>query len=113
MTTEMKTIEKIRASYGEKQSTKFDELKALDRRVKRPAKIFAYTLGAVSSLVLGTGMCLAMKVIGDSMALGIGVGVLGIALVSATYPIYKNILQNRKEKYSSQIMELSDSLLNK
>ena len=113
MTTEMKTIEKIRASYGEKQSTKFDELKALDRRVKRPAKIFAYTFGAVSSLVLGTGMCLAMKVIGDSMALGIGVGVLGIALVSATYPIYKKILKGRKEKYSAQIMELSDGLLNK
>ena len=112
MTTEMKTIEKIRASYGEKQSTKFDELKALDRRVKRPAKIFAYTFGAVSSLVLGTGMCLAMKVIGDSMALGIGVGVLGIALVSATYPIYKKILKGRKEKYSAQIIELSDSLLN-
>ena len=113
MTTEMKTIEKIRASYGEKQNTKFDELKALDRRVKRPAKIFAYTFGAVSSLVLGTGMCLAMKVIGDSMALGIGVGVLGIALVSATYPFYKKILKGRKEKYSAQIMELSDGLLNK
>lgn len=113
MTTEMKTIEKIRASYGEKQTTQFDELKALDRKVKRPAEIFGYAFGATSSLVLGAGMCLAMKVIGNSMALGIGVGLVGIALVSVTYPIYKKILKNRKEKYSSQIMELSDSLLNK
>ena len=117
MTTEMKTIEKIRASYGEKQSTKFDELKALDKRVKRPAKIFAYTFGAVSSLVLGTGMCLAMKVIGAglsfAMPLGIGVGLVGMFLAAVNYPMYKKILKNRKDKYSKQIFELSDSLLNK
>ena len=116
MTTEMKTIERIRASYAEKEMTKFDELKQLDRRVKRPAEIFAYVFGSLSSLVLGTGMCLAMKVIGASlsfaMPLGIGVGILGIALVSVNYPIYKSILKNRKKKYASRIMELSNSLLN-
>jgi hypothetical protein len=113
MTTEMKAIERIRASYTEREMTKFDELKELDRRVKRPAEIFAYVFGSVSSLVLGTGMSLAMKVIGNSMALGIGVGLLGILLVSVNYPIYKRILQSRKNKYAKQIFELSDGLLNK
>lgn len=116
MTTEMKTVEQIRASYAEKEMTKFDELKQLDRRVKRPAEIFAYVFGSLSSLVLGTGMCLAMKVIGASlsfaMPLGIGVGILGIALVSVNYPMYKSILKNRKKKYASRIMELSNNLLN-
>jgi hypothetical protein len=109
----MKAIERIRASYTEREMTKFDELKELDRRVKRPAEIFAYVFGSVSSLVLGTGMSLAMKVIGNSMALGIGVGLLGILLVSVNYPIYKRILQSRKNKYAKQIFELSDGLLNK
>ena len=113
MTTEMKAIERIRASYTEREMTKFDELKELDRRVKRPAEIFAYVFGSFSSLVLGTGMSLAMKVIGNSMALGIGVGLLGILLVSVNYPIYKRILQSRKNKYAKQIFELSDGLLNK
>lgn len=117
MTTEIKTIEKIRASYTEKEITKFDELKELDKKVKRPAQIFAYVFGSISSLVLGTGMCFAMKVIGAtlsfSMPLGIGVGLLGILLVSINYPIYKSILKKRKIKYSKQILELSDSLLNK
>ena len=113
MTTEIKTIERIRASYEEKENTKLDELKDLDKKVKRPAQIFAYTYGSLSSLVLGTGMCLAMKVLGNSMALGIGVGVFGIALTISTYPIFKVILKRRKNKYAPKIFELSDSLLNK
>lgn len=113
MTNEMKTIEKIRASYTEKETTKVDELKTLDKKVKRPAQIFAYVYGSLSSLVLGTGMCLAMKVIGNSMAVGIGVGIVGIALALTTYPIFKRILKARKDKYAKQIFELSDSLLNK
>ena len=113
MTTEIKAIERIRASYTPKRISKFDELKALDKKVKRPAEVFAYVYGSISSLVLGTGMCLAMKVIGNSMALGIGIGLLGIALILTTYPIFKVVLKKRKNKYSKQIFELSDSLLNK
>ncbi len=116
MTTETKNIEKIRASYLQREITKFDELKELDKKVKLPTKIFAYVFGGLSSLVLGTGMCLAMKIIGKSlsfaMPLGIGVGLLGILLVSLNYPIYKRILKSRKNKYSHRIMELTDSLLN-
>ena len=111
--TEMKTIERIRANYTEKEITKLDELKELDKKVKRPVQIFAYVYGSLSSLVLGTGMCLAMKVIGNSMALGIGIGLVGIALTLTTYPIFKAILKRRKNKYAKQIFELSNSLLNK
>ena len=111
MKTETKIIEEIRASYEKKESTKLDELKKLDKKVKLPAQIFAYLYGSISSLVLGTGMCFAMKVIGNSMALGIGVGVVGIVLALTTYPIYKAMLNSRKNKYAKQIIELSDSLL--
>lgn len=113
MTTETKTIEKIRASYIPNKPTKLDELKKLDKKVKRPVQIFAYLFGSLSSLVLGAGMCLAMKVIGDSMMLGIGVGLLGILLASINYPLYKTILKSRKNKYSNQIVEMTDSLLNR
>ena len=41
MTTEIKAIQKIRSSYEEREITKLDELKALDKKVKRPAQIFA------------------------------------------------------------------------
>ena len=81
MTAQIKTIERIRASYTEKEVTKLDELHRVDKKVKRPVKIFAYVYGSLSSLVLGTGMCLAMKVIGNSMALGVVVVHLHLQLL--------------------------------
>lgn len=117
MDTEVQIIEKIRARYVQKEITKLDQLKRLDRKVKRPVEILVYLVGILSLLVLGVGMCLAMKVIGRtlfwSMPLGIGVGLVGILLLSINYPIYKRVLKTRKNKYSKQIIELSDSLLNK
>lgn len=110
---EMKAIERIRNSYTEYQPTKFDELKELNKRVKRPAEIFAYTYGSVGALVLGTGMCLAMKIIGNLMPLGIIVGLAGIAMVSSTYSLFQAILKSRKKKYQKRILALSNELLNK
>ena len=110
---ESRTVERIRGEYLPAERSKLDELKALDRRVKRPAEIFAYSFGVAGSLVLGTGMCLAMKVIGDMMLLGIGVGLVGIALVTANYFLYKKILKSRKQKYANEIIQLSEALLNK
>lgn len=106
-----KEIERIRNQYAEKTPNTLDELKSLDKKVKRPAQIFAYTFGVISSLILGFGMCLAMKVIFDLMIVGILVGTLGIALCILTYPIYKKILLSRKQKYGDRIIELSDELL--
>lgn len=110
---EIVTVEKIRSKYQVAEKTKIDELKALDKKVKKAPTVFSYVFGSISSLVLGTGMCLAMKVIGDMMALGIVVGLVGIGLCALTYPIYKKMLNSRKKKYAKQIIELSDSLLNK
>ena len=111
--TESKMVESIKAQYLPEERSGLDELKALDRKVKRPAEIFAYTFGIVGSLVLGTGMCLAMEVIGSMMALGIVVGVLGIAMSLTTYPLFKKFLGRRKKKYSEKIFALSDEILNK
>ena len=110
--TEAKITQRIRDQYTAKEPTKLDELRALDKKVKRPATVFAYIFGIIGSLVLGTGMCLAMKVIGDMMAIGIAVGLVGIAWVSLTHPIHRAILRSRKKKYSDEICALSDSILN-
>ena len=109
--TQTEIVEKIKASYENKEKGKLEQLKELDKKTKRPAEVFAYVYGTASSLVLGTGMCYAMKVIGNSMALGIGVGLLGILLAATTYPLYKAILKSRKKKVSKQIFALSDELL--
>ena len=105
--------QKLHTEYSEQKSSEVDKLCALDKKVKAPANVLAYTIGVLGALILGTGMCLAMKVIGDLMALGIVIGVLGIAIVSVNYPIYKLFLKSRKDKYSKEIIELSEQILNK
>ena len=109
-----KQIEKITDFYKEEEKSvsKTEELIRLDKKVKRPALIFSYLFGIIGSLILGTGMCLAMKVIGDLFVLGIVVGIIGIVAVSITYPIHKKILSKRKDKYAFEIIELSKSILN-
>ena len=109
-------IEKVRQEYSPKETSKIDELRALDRKVKRTPTIFAYIYGVVSCLVLGVGMCLAMNIIGNTlvwMIVGIAVGIVGIAGVSSTYPIYQKMITTRKQRYSKEIIELSNQLLNK
>lgn len=115
-------VEKIRTQYVEKEHTQLDELKALDKKVKKPANVFAYVFGTIGALVMGTGMTLTMDVIqpgtyfgitiGEStMMIGILIGIVGMAMALANYPIYKKVLESRRKKYADQIMKLSDAIM--
>lgn len=114
MNTDKIYAEAIVNEYSKKSASKVVALKKLDRKAKAPAEIFAYSFGIVSALLLGVGMCLAMGVIGSddtlSMAIGIIVGIIGIAGVSADYPIYKKILKKSKEKYAGDIISLATEI---
>ena len=103
--------QKIRAQYMEKESTELDELRALDKRVKHPATLFAYIFGTVGALILGGGMSLAMGVIGDAMLPGILIGCAGIGMVSVTYALYQRLLAGRRAKYKDEIHALSEKIL--
>ena len=79
-------------------------------KAKLPATIFTYSCGIISSLVFGTGMCLAMRVIGNgivSMVLGIIIGLIGLIGCGINYPIYKKLLEKGKSKYAYEIVELA------
>ncbi|MBE6604591.1 MAG: MotA/TolQ/ExbB proton channel family protein [Ruminococcaceae bacterium] len=105
-------LEKIRSQYTEEAHTALDALRALDRRVARPAVILAYTLGTVATLVFGTGMCLAMQVIGNAMLPGIALGFVGLAAAVLNYPLYKKVLNARRRTFTPQIMALCEQLEN-
>ena len=110
-------VQKIRTQYTEKSDTRLDELKKLDAKVKRPANVFGYTFGSISAIIMGSGMSLVMTDIGEmigmseTMAPGIVIGVIGMVMALANYPIYKNILASRKAKYADRIIALSDDLM--
>lgn len=113
-------VQKIRTQYMEKDSSEknLDLLRELDAEVKRPASVFGYVFGSISAIIMGSGMSLVMTDIGqqlgisNTMPLGIVIGVVGMLMAIATYPIYKNILASRKEKYADRILELSERIMN-
>ena len=111
MNTDKIYAEAIANEYAPKDTSKVVALKKLDRKAKSKANIFAYTFGIMMTLVLGVGMCLAMKVIGDGsalmMAAGIVVGMIGIAGVGINYPVYKKMLENGKKQYAFEIIQLA------
>ena len=110
MNTDKIIAESIAKDYAPKESSKIVALKKLDNKAKLPATIFTYSFGIISALVFGTGMCLAMQVIGSGLAgmvLGIVVGIVGLAGCSVNYPIYKKMLQKGKAKYAYEIVELA------
>lgn len=110
MNTDKIYAEQIANEYSKKKESKVIALKKLDRKAKRPAEIFAYTNGTIMALIFGFGMCLSMKVIGNSVTLGIITGIIGIAGISINYPIYKRILEKSKEKYSYDIIKLAKEI---
>ncbi len=111
MNTDKIYAEAIANEYAPKDTSKVLALKKLDRKAKNKANIFAYTFGIVMTLVLGTGMCLSMGILGDGSAVimgcGIALGLLGIAGVGMNYPIYKKLLNAGKEKYAFEILQLA------
>ena len=107
MNTNKILAEAIAKDYAPKDDSKIVALKKLDKKAKRPATIFTYTCGIVSSLVFGTGMSMVMKAIGGGMAVGIILGVLGMIGCAINYPIYKKWLEKDKAKYAYDIVELA------
>ncbi len=110
MNTDKILAESIAKDYAPKDNSKIVALKKLDNRAKLPATIFTYSCGIVSALVFGTGMSLAMQVIGNGIAgmvLGIIVGIIGLIGCGVNYPIYKRLLEKGKSKYAYEIVELA------
>ena len=110
-------VQKIRSQYTEKEQTDLDELKALDKKVKKPADVFAYVFGSIAAIVMGSGMSLVMTDIGSTVGIaepmlpGIVIGVVGMLMAIVNYPIYKKLLGARRQKYADRILALSESIM--
>ena len=110
MNTDKIIAEAIAKEYAPKDNSRIIALKKLDNRAKLPATIFTYSCGIISSLVFGTGMCLAMQVISKGTAgivLGVVIGIIGLIGCGVNYPIYKKMLERDKAKYAFEIVQLA------
>lgn len=109
-------IKHIRSKYLRPEESKMEQLRKLDRRVTQKAQAWSIALGVIGALILGTGMSLAMTDLssflgGTAIIIGIGVGIVGIALVALAYPMYGYILKNERQRMAPEILRLTEELM--
>lgn len=114
MNTDKIYAEHLANEYAPKDDSKVIALRRLDARAKLPATVFTYSVGMISALIAGVGMCLSMNVIGNgssvSFVLGVIIGLVGLAGMGINYPAYKKMLARGKQKYAFEIMELAKEI---
>ncbi|MDO5407951.1 MAG: dihydropteridine reductase [Eubacteriales bacterium] len=116
MNTDKIYAESIANEYSIKNDSKVVALKKLDRKVKEFPLLTAIVLGVISTLILGTGMSLAMGAIGgteEAFAAGIILGVVGMIGMAVNYPIYKRMIAGRKSRYAGDIIRLANEIARK
>ncbi|MBQ7968778.1 MAG: hypothetical protein IJ292_03055 [Clostridia bacterium] len=118
---EQEEIKAIRKKYAspEEPEDKMAQLRRLDAAVTQKATTVSLVFGIIGALILGIGMSLAMTEIGGmlgmqgemAMAVGIIIGIIGIALVCIAYPVYNRIIKKEREKIAPEIIRLTDELM--
>jgi hypothetical protein len=109
-------VEAIREKYLPKEEDKMARLRQLHAIPTQKAQSASLAVGIIGTLIMGTGMSLAMTEIGAAlgdlaMLLGIGVGVVGMVLVALAYPVYNRVLTNARRRIAPEILRLSEELL--
>lgn len=80
----------------------------------RGARIFAILFGCLAALVLGGGMSLVMTIPNSlpAMVCGIFLGLVGIALCSVNYPIYRKMADKKTKELLPVIDDHEEKLAN-
>ncbi|MBO5208857.1 MAG: hypothetical protein J6B68_05870 [Lachnospiraceae bacterium] len=108
--SQQKEVEEIRKKYLPKEIDKMEMLRKLDKDAEKPGMIAALTFGIVGAMLLGIGMCCTMLWKDYVFVLGIIVGIMGIAILSVAYPVYKKVTMKQRDKVAEQILKLSNEL---
>ena len=105
-------VERIRSKYIPKEESKMDKLIKLDKQAEVPGQIASIATGVIGALLLGVGMSCTM-VWNTSMVVfiaGIVIGLVGMAVAGAAYPIYKKVTEKERAKIADQIIALTNEL---
>ena len=94
---EQDEIKRIRQKYIVQEEDGMTRLRKLDAKANSKATMMSLVLGIIGALVMGTGMSLIMtdlaRIFGmtamGGMLVGVIVGLIGMALATLAYPVYK------------------------
>ena len=105
-------IESIRDKYMKKgkSESKLEILRKLDNKVKNIPTAISLAIGIVGTLIFGLGIAMILE--WSIIVWGVVVGIIGLIPTLLAYPAYLKSYKFYKNKYSKEILNLSDELLN-
>ncbi len=108
---ERKEIESIKKQYSKSpEQSSLERLRYLDKKVKNSPAIISLILGIVGTLIFGLGLTMILE--WNLIWWGVAVAFIGLIPTICAYFAYNKIFSYLKEKYSQEILELSEQLLN-
>ena len=104
-------LRKIREKYeikNDEEQDKLEMIRAMDRKIEMPGKIFGTLFGLFFTFVFGGGLGLCIKAEEMGFVLGLFLGILGLLGMAFAPKITKIIFEKQKEKYGEEILNLID-----
>ncbi|MCM1330486.1 MAG: hypothetical protein NC253_13725 [Ruminococcus sp.] len=101
-------LENIRKKYLPKEETKMEKLRRLDKSVTSFGTVISIAIGIIGTLIMGFGMCLIM--VWSKFFIGIIIGIAGMVILGAAYPIFNYITKKRREKIAPEILRLTEEI---
>lgn len=108
---EQEEIKNIRQKYIPPEENKMDQLRRLDESATKKGTAVSLIVGSISALILGIGMCCTMVWAETLFIPGIGIGILGLAGIGVSYPLYLSITKKQREKLAPRVIELTNELM--
>lgn len=108
---EQEEVKRIRNKYIPKEEDKMEQLRRLDASVNEKATVQSIIVGMIGTLIMGIGMCCCMVWADILFVPGIVIGLAGMAVMGAAYPVYSKTLKKEREKIAPEIMRLTDELM--
>jgi hypothetical protein len=105
-------IDAIKQKYMEKNECKTDKILRLDQNVNRKGTIVSIVVGIVGMMLLGIGMSLLFTIGGMMYIFGSVIGLIGVGVIAAAYPLYIITIKKERKKIAPIIMKLIEELEN-
>ena len=108
---EQDELKRIRNKYLPKEENKMELLRRMDAQVTQKATMYSIIVGVIGALILGVGMCCCMVWADSVFALGIIVGLIGMAVLALAYPLYNRTIKKERERIAPEILRLTEDLM--
>ena len=104
-------IRKIREKYLPREVSPMERLRKMDQDCTKKGAALYLTMGTVSTLILGVGMCCCMVWGGWLFVPGIVIGLAGMAGMGMAYPLNQRMIQKERARIAPEVIRLTEELL--